>query len=116
MNDDVKTPLPAWLPLIVGTIIVLLFASLGTWQINRGLEKRATRTAFKQESGFAAWQDGMQIQPYQRLKVTGNYVGDRQLLLENIIINSRYGYYVVTPLRSREDEPVLLVTGEHHRL
>jgi surfeit locus 1 family protein len=109
VNDDVKTPLPAWLPLIVGTIIVLLFASLGTWQINRGLEKRATRAAFKQESGFAAWQDGMQIQPYQRLEVTGNYVGDRQLLLENIIINSRYGYYVVTPLRSREDEPVLLV-------
>ena len=109
MNDADKTPLPAWLPLIVGAAFVLLFVSLGTWQINRGLEKRATREAFSQESGFAAWQDGMQLRPYQRLKVTGRYAGNRQLLLENIIVNSRSGYYVITPLVSREHEPVLLV-------
>ena len=109
VNEDDKTPLPAWLPLIVGAAFVLLFVSLGTWQVNRGLEKRAAREAFSQESGFSAWQDGMQIRPYQRLKVTGAYTGDRQLLLENIIVNSRNGYYVITPLVSREHEPALLV-------
>jgi surfeit locus 1 family protein len=30
-------------------------------------------------------------------------------LLENIIVNSRYGYYVITPLVGLDDEPVLLV-------
>lgn len=109
MNEAGKTPLPSWLPLIVGAAFVLLFVGLGTWQINRGLEKRADRDAFSQETGFAAWQDGMQIRPYQRLKVTGRYAGDRQLLLENIIVNSRTGYYVITPLISRENEPALLV-------
>ena len=109
MNKAGKNPLPTWLPLIVGAAFVLLFASLGTWQVNRGLEKRDARETFSQESGFAAWQDGMRIRPYQRLKITGSYADDRQVLLENIIVNSRNGYYVITPLISREHEPALLV-------
>jgi len=104
-----KNSMPSWLPLIVGAILVVQFAGLGVWQISRGLEKRATRSAFSEESSFAAWQDGMEIRPYQRLKATGNYAGEHQMLLENIIVNSRYGYYVITPLLSQDDEPALLV-------
>jgi len=51
----------------------------------------------------------MEIRPYQRLKVTGHYDTERQFLLENIIVNSRYGYYVLTPLVTRQAAPVLLV-------
>ena len=109
MNTQTKKPLPAWLPLIVGATLVVQFAGLGVWQISRGLEKRAGQQAFSQETGFAAWQDGMEVRPYQRVKATGTYDGEHQLLLENIIINSRNGYYVVTPLLSRHDAPVLLV-------
>ena len=104
-----KKPLPAWLPLIVGAVLVVLFAGLSVWQFSRGLDKRASQQVFNQETGFAAWQDGMEIQPHQRLKATGTYDGAHQLLLENIIVNSRYGYYVVTPLLSQDDAPALLV-------
>ena len=104
-----KKPLPAWLPLIVGAVLVVQFAGLSVWQISRGLEKRASQQAFSQETGFAAWQNGMEVRPYQRLKATGTYDGAHQLLLENIIINSRYGYYVVTPLLSQDGAPALLV-------
>ena len=104
-----RKPLPVWLPLIVGAVLVVQFAGLGVWQISRGLEKRASHEAFSQETKFTAWQDGMQIRPYQRLKATGIYDAAHQLLLENIIVNSRYGYYVITPLVSRVDEPVLLI-------
>ena len=104
-----KKPLPAWLPLIVGAVLVVLFAGLSVWQTSRGLEKRASQQAFSQETGFAAWQDGMEVRPYQRVKATGTYDGAHQLLLENIIVNSRYGYYVITPLLSTNDEPALLV-------
>lgn len=109
MNTQAKKPLPAWLPLIVGAALVVQFASLGVWQISRGLEKRASQQAFTRETGFSAWQDGMEIRPYQRLKAVGTYDGEHQLLLENIIVNSRYGYYVVTPLLSQDEEPALLV-------
>lgn len=109
MNTKAKKPLPTWLPLVVGVFLVAQFAGLGVWQIGRGLEKQADRTAFQDESGFAVWQDGMEIRPYQRLQATGRYDATRQFLLENIIVNSRYGYYVLTPLVGEKDEPVLLV-------
>ncbi len=109
MNTNTRKPLPSWLPLVVGVVLVAQFAGLGAWQISRGLEKRAEQVAFRDETGFAAWQDGMEIRPYQRLKATGHYDAEHQFLLENIIVNSRYGYYVLTPLVARQDEPVLLV-------
>lgn len=90
-------------------LLVAQFAGLGAWQISRGLEKRADQVAFRDETGFAAWRDGMEIRPYQQLKATGHYDNEHQFLLENIIVNSRYGYYVLTPLLAEEDEPVLLV-------
>lgn len=106
---ETKKTLPAWLPLVVGAALVVQFAGLGIWQISRGLEKREDQAAFSAETGFSAWQDGMQIRPYQRLKATGRYDSARQFLLENIIVNGRNGYYVITPLESARDEPLLLV-------
>jgi len=109
VNTPTKKALPGWLPLVVGALLVAQFAGLGAWQISRGLDKRADQAAFRGETGFAAWQDGMAIRPYQRLKATGRYDNEHQFLLENIIVNSRYGYYVITPLFGEEGEPVLLV-------
>lgn len=109
MNSKTKKALPAWLPLVIGTLLVVQFAGLGVWQISRGMEKRADRVAFNAETGFAAWRHGMEVRPFQRLKATGYYDNDRQFLLENIIVNGRYGYYALTPLIGEKDEPVLLV-------
>lgn len=109
MNAKTKKPVPRWLPLIIGAALVAQFAGLGAWQISRGLEKRAEQVAFRDDRGFATWQDGMEIRPYQRLKATGHYDTEHQFLLENIIVNSRYGYYVLTPLTTQQGAPVLLV-------
>ena len=95
--------------MLVGTLRVVQFAGLGAWQISRGMEKQADRAAFSDESGFAAWQDGVAVRPYQRIRASGRYDSARQFLLENIILNSRYGYYVITPLLGEDDEPLLLV-------
>lgn len=109
VNTAPKKSMPRWLPLVVGTLLVVQFAGLGVWQINRGLEKRANSEAFSAQSGFADWSDGMPARSYQMLKVKGGLDGEHQFLLDNIIINSRYGYYVITPLILGADEPLLLV-------
>ena len=109
MITDAKKSLPDWLPFVVGAVLVVQFAGLGAWQVSRGLEKRAEQDLFADESGFAAWSDGMAIRPYQPLRVTGQPDSARQFLLDNIIIESRIGYYVLTPYETDGDAPLLLV-------
>ena len=109
MNPATKKKLPSWLPLVIGGLFVVLFASLGAWQISRGLEKRADQQLFRDETGFSSWHHGMEVRPYQRIKATGHYDNDHQVLLENIIVDTRRGVYVVTPLAGLESEPLLLV-------
>lgn len=109
MNSKIKKPLPAWLPFVVGTLLVIQFAALGAWQVSRGFEKRATHQAFQGEASFTPWQSGMAVRSYQHLEVSGQFDTDHQFLLENIIVNSRYGYYVITPLLVNGGQSVLLV-------
>jgi surfeit locus 1 family protein len=109
VNDKPKKPLPTWLPLIVGAFLVIQFAGLSAWQITRGLEKRATQQVFREQVHYTAWSDGMEVRSFQNLKATGRFDAEHQIVLDNIIINSRYGHYVITPLEVSADEPLLLV-------
>lgn len=109
MNTTSKRPLPAWLPFVIGALLVVQFAGLGVWQISRGLEKRESQDAFNEQSGFFRYYDGAEVRPYQRLMADGSFLTGEQFLLDNIIINSRYGYYVLTPLELAADEPLLIV-------
>ncbi len=109
MITKAKKPLPAWLPFVVGAVLVVQFAALSVWQINRGLEKRANRAAFAERSNFASFRDGADVRSYQSIKADGRFVSGQQFLLDNIILNSRYGFYVLTALDMADNEPLLLV-------
>ena len=109
MNDAVKTKIRSWIPYVIGAILVVQFAALGVWQVSRAVEKRAEQQAFVAQSGFSSWSDGVSVRPFQKLKVTGRFDVGHQFLLENIIINSRLGYYVLTPLQVADDAPLLLI-------
>jgi len=109
VNTESRKPLPSWLPLVVGALLVAQFAGLGAWQISRGMEKRAEQQLYRDDTGFTPWQHGLEVRPYQRLEAFGEFDGEHQFLLENIIVNSRYGYYVITPLIGLTGEPVLLI-------
>ena len=85
MNTKAKKPLPSWLPFVIGWVLVVQFAALGAWQISRGFEKRADQQMYRDETGFTAWQDGMAVRPYQRIRATGVYDNDRQVLLELVV-------------------------------
>ena len=109
MNINVEKQLPSWLPLVVGTVLVAQFAGLGVWQISRGLGKLESRQAFEASTGYYNYHDGAEVRPYQALKASGRFDAERQFLLDNIILNSRYGYYVLTPLELGDNEPLLIV-------
>lgn len=109
MNADFPRFLKGWLPYALGALLVVQFAGLGVWQVGRALDKQADRRAFDEQSGFRPFVDGMSVRPYQKLSAEGRYDAAHQFLLDNIILESRYGHYVLTPLVYNETEPVLLV-------
>ena len=109
MNEATKKKILGWIPYVIGAVLVVQFVALSAWQIDRGLQKRAEQQAFDSQAGFASWSNGMDIRSFQKLKVTGRFDSEHQILLENIIIDSRYGYYALTPLVIAEDEPLLVI-------
>ncbi len=108
-TQSIKAQFVGWIPYVIGAILVVQFAGLGVWQISRGLDKRAAQDDFDSQSSFSPWSQGMELRSFQNIKATGRFVADRQLLLENIIVNSQLGYYVVTPLRVGGGSALLLV-------
>ena len=98
-----------WLPYALGALLVAQFVGLGLWQISRAHEKRAAQDAFERQTNFTRFVHGMELQPFQQLVAEGAFDGERQFLLDNIVVDSRNGHYVITPLVYSDNEPVLLV-------
>ena len=49
----------------------------------------------------------MPLLPYEALEVRGSWLTDRHFLLDNTIVESRLGYYALTPFETGVDEPLL---------
>ena len=109
MSKPIKAQVLGIIPYVIGAILVVQFLALSVWQLSRGFEKKAEQDAFDSQASFTKWSDGMEVRSFQKLRATGEFDADRQVLLENIIINSRLGYYVISPLRINERVPLLLV-------
>lgn len=109
LDSESEKTLPDWLPYFVGGLFVVLFASLCLWQIARGFEKREVERLFGSQTGYVSWSAGTEVKPFQRLKVSGSFDSQRQFLLENIVLKTRPGYYVITPFILGDNQPVLLV-------
>ena len=97
------------LPFIVGGGFVVLFIVAGIWQLERAEEKRAERLAFANASGYTSYADGNEIRPFERVEVRGRWLGERQIILDNIIVDTEVGHYVLTPLETAPDEPLVIV-------
>lgn len=96
-----RPPLWGTLGLVV---FVTLFCSAGFWQLGRAREKRAIFDAFEQNTDgesvlnpVADNEAGQYL--YRRFTLTGRYVPQRQILLDNMVHDGRPGYQVLTPLR-----------------
>ena len=109
MATSAQKSISGWLPYALGAVLVAQFAGLGVWQISRAQEKRGIQEAFDRQTGFTRFVHGMDVKPFQRLSAEGVFDAAHQFVLDNIIVNSRNGHYVLTPLVYANDEPVLIV-------
>ena len=104
------------IPTLATVVAVAVFVSAGNWQGRRLAEKERLRSAFDAaaaqpsvslpDSGaeWIAWR-------YRPVKLTGEYDGVRQILIDNKVHAGRAGYNVVTPLRLVDGRVVLVDRG-----
>jgi surfeit locus 1 family protein len=97
------------MPYFMGFLGVAILASLGLWQITRGMEKRAGMDAFAVEDSVARYRGEADLRPFRKLRIDGYFDADRQLLLDNSIVDGRNGHFVITPVRLADSGRTVLV-------
>lgn len=113
MTRSFRPPLWAW---IVTSLLLAVLLWLGSWQIRRAHDKRGLETSYAEasqgegvplDSNIAPPGDGHVI----AVSVSGRYVPDRQLLLDNQSERGRPGYHVWTPFRLESGTTVVVDRG-----
>lgn len=96
-------------PPLAGLALVVLFGSLGFWQLDRADQKRALQASFDAEGEYLPVTGSAAPSRYQPVAATGRFLGERQFLIDNMIVDGRLGYFVITPFEFAADGPLLLV-------
>ena len=98
-----------WFPLGAGVVFIAVFISLGMWQLDRAREKEDLIAQFGSDAGFVEPHDWSALADYDHIKVFGRYRNDRQILIDNIVLEGRLGYYVITPFETSTTSEWLLI-------
>ena len=97
--------------LIIATLVLLI--SLGFWQLDRADEKRAIEDqiagANSGDVEFVTSVEFLKDKEYYHVRLQGSYVGDKQFIYDNQIVDQISGYYVLTPLVLKGDSKAVLI-------
>ena len=89
--------------------LIALFVSLGLWQLDRAAEKNRLQALFENDAPFARLTGDMPVTEFQNIEAYGHYLDERQVLIDNIFVDSRIGHYVITAFRYAANQPLLIV-------
>jgi surfeit locus 1 family protein len=107
---------PVWLPLLAAVIAFVLFAALGTWQVQRAAEKQELLAAIERGGRDAPIElpyadTALAEAEFRRVRAQGRFLTQRQFLLDNRLFDGRVGYDVITPLVLADGRTVLVDRG-----
>jgi surfeit locus 1 family protein len=105
-----------WIASCVSLLLFVLGLVLGQWQLGRADQKLALRDAIAgnqvksllDNEGFLAILNTGEVL-YRRVNLTGRWLADATVFLDNRTMNERVGFVVVTPLRLEPTGQVVLV-------
>jgi len=94
---------------------------LGFWQLDRAEQKQTLLDQVQQRAQAAALTPSQLLNHYSEeewvaelrfhpIKVTGEYLADRSVLVENVVLNKRGGYQLFTPIKLTGTEQLILVS------
>lgn len=102
-----------WRVTVLALVLLPVLLSLGNWQLQRAEEKRQLNALFDQRQ--AAGPVPLLSLPvdadlrYQPVSLTGQFINDKVIFLDNRIVQGRFGYEVVMPFRLANDDQLVLV-------
>ena len=104
-------------PTLTGTLAAVaglaLLCGLGTWQLSRFHEKTALWESFANGTDRLVDLPRASTPParYAHVRVSGRYLAERQILLDNMAHEGESGYRVLTPLERVGADTVLIDRG-----
>jgi surfeit locus 1 family protein len=91
---------PTKLATLVLFLLAFNFATLGSWQAKRAVDKKATEQQHLTATNLSLENALAKDSRFARIEVSGHYDPDRHFLLDNQIWQGRVGVYVFTPFRT----------------
>jgi surfeit locus 1 family protein len=105
-------------PTLKATLITLIFTiaciKLGSWQLNKAQFKLSLQAQYNKYENDPAVNlptnfSNLDEMRYKKVRVSGNYLPQYQILLDNQFDGARAGYYVLTPLAIGDSENIILI-------
>jgi surfeit locus 1 family protein len=96
-------------PPVAAAGAIVLFVSLGFWQLDRAAQKEARQALFRADTAFTMLGSVAEPAPFERIEARGRFLPERQVLIDNIVRSGRVGYFVITPFEIAPDDTLLLV-------
>lgn len=107
---------PGWVSSLTTLLLIPLLVYLGFWQIDRYHEKLNNQQALVSRMNAPMIHhispDVTQLDPllrYRQLQVTGHFLNEHQIYLDNQTLNGQVGYRVITPFQPIGQSKILLV-------
>jgi len=105
---------PNWIPSILTVLLLPLFIALGFWQLSRAQEKQYTLDLQSERIALPEYKittipGNLSEIEYRKLSITGRYLNQYQIYVDNKVYKGQAGYYIVTPLRLSGRDDVILV-------
>lgn len=104
-----------WIPVAVYLVLMPAMLWLGFWQLDRYDQRQDQLDSFAAAEalaplGFDEISDAAR-QRFRAVTVNGRYLADRQILIDNIVRNSRNGFFVLSPIELVDGQVLLVNRG-----
>ena len=102
--------------LVSAVFLVAVFAGLGRWQLDRMYEKLIIEDQYQERSNqeYQALETTItnpEEWRYRKVYITGKWLVEKQLLLDNQVRNKQAGYNVITLFKTDDGQHILIDRG-----
>lgn len=103
-----------WLSILITLICIPLFIKLGLWQYHKAMIKQHIEDQYqaslvKAAVSLADYLEAPEQLEFQKVKVSGHYETQYQILIDNQVENNQSGFHVITPFKIANSNRYVLV-------